>query len=92
MYINSEKDCDVSITYFEVYDSISLQENDNHGKFLKKYDNESYEFYPFTSNIFIVEINRNVFAGDSTLEFDKDIINKNQYDYIQKDKFLLIKM
>ena len=29
-----EKDCDVSISYFDTYDLISLQENENHGQFL----------------------------------------------------------
>ena len=62
-----EKDCDVSIRYFDTYDLISLKENENHGKCLKKDDTESYEFYASTNNNFIVEINLYVFAGDATL-------------------------
>ena len=50
-------------------------------------------FYAFINNNFIVEINLNVFAGDATLEFIKDIINKYKYDYVffdSSEKYIFI--
>ena len=76
------KDCDVSIRYFNTYDLIYLKENENHGKFLKKGDDESYEFVASQEKNLKVEVNLDVFVGDASLEFDSDRIKDIKYEYV----------
>jgi hypothetical protein len=80
----SRDGCAINIRYYDTYNEIRFNENENHAKFLGAGDSETYEFR--VSNVNSerdsIEINLDVMAGDATLNIDSEYLKQATYQKV----------